>query len=95
MRRRLLLSTLGALLLASASGSQLLHGARHRRRRRRGSRRCWYHGGNWKVYVVSWNVAPYPLTSEEAILAAAAGTDPDITITRNAAADFLCPIQGP
>lgn len=53
-----------------------------------------YHGGHWKVYVVSWNVDPYPLTSEEAILAAAIGPDPDITIARNAGADFLCPIQG-
>jgi hypothetical protein len=53
-----------------------------------------YHGGHWKVYVVSWNVDPYPLTSEEAILAAAMGADPDITITRRADLDFLCPIQG-
>lgn len=44
--------------------------------------------------MVSWNVDPYALTSEGAILAAAAGIDPDITITRNADADFLCPIQG-
>ena len=57
-----------------------------------------YHGGHRAVYVVSWNVAHYPLTSYDpltshaAIMAAhAAG---DIEVTRNAAADFLCPIRG-
>ena len=51
-----------------------------------------YHGGHWAVYVVSWNVDQYPLTSHEAIMAAhGAG---DIEVTRNAAADFLCPIRG-
>lgn len=49
-----------------------------------------YHGGHWKVFVVSGGITP-DLTSEAAILAAAtAGT---ITLTRNADADFLCPIQ--
>jgi hypothetical protein len=43
------------------------------------------------VNVVTWNVAPYLLTSDEAVLAAAAAGD--VTITRNPAADFLCPIQ--
>ncbi|MEP6694520.1 MAG: hypothetical protein ABJB39_07740 [Chloroflexota bacterium] len=50
-----------------------------------------YHGGFWKVYVVSWNVAQRPLTSQSAILAAQAAGD--ITVTRNAALDFRCPIQ--
>ena len=51
-----------------------------------------YHGGHWAVYVVSWNVAQYPLTSYDAIMAAQrAGA---IVITRNAAEDFLCPIRG-
>ena len=50
-----------------------------------------YHGGHWAVYVVTWNVAPYLLTSDEAVLTAAAAGD--VTITRNPAADFLCPIQ--
>lgn len=50
-----------------------------------------YHGGQWAVYVVSWNVAMYPLTSESAIWAAEQAGD--IEITRNADADFLCPIQ--
>lgn len=51
-----------------------------------------YHGGHWKVYVVSWNVAQYPLTSHAAIMAAhGAG---DIEVTRRADLDFLCPIQG-
>ena len=50
-----------------------------------------YHGGRWAVHVVTWHVAPYLLTSEDAILAAAAAGD--VTITRVAANDFLCPIQ--
>jgi hypothetical protein len=51
-----------------------------------------YHGGHWAVYVVSWNVDPYQLRSYAAIMAADdAG---HISISRNAAADFLCPIQG-
>jgi hypothetical protein len=50
-----------------------------------------YHGGQWQVYLVSWNVAMYPLTSDEAIAEAAAAGD--ITITRASELDFLCPIQ--
>ncbi len=50
-----------------------------------------YHGGHWQVYIVSWNVAQYPLTSVDAILTAEAAGD--ITITRAAELDFLCPIQ--
>lgn len=50
-----------------------------------------YHGGHWKFHAVTWNVAAYPLTSEAAILTAAAAGD--VTVTRNAANDFLCPIQ--
>ena len=45
-----------------------------------------YHGGHWKVFVVTGNTAG--LTSEAAILAAAG-----VTITRRADLDFLCPIQ--
>jgi hypothetical protein len=50
-----------------------------------------YHGGHWQVYTVSWNVAPYPLTSVGAI--STAGAAGDISITRAADLDFLCPIQ--
>ena len=50
-----------------------------------------YHGGHWAVYEVSWNVAPYLLTSDEAVMAAEAAGD--VTVERNTAADFLCPIQ--
>jgi len=50
-----------------------------------------YHGGHWQVYLVSWNVAMVPLTSDEAIAEAVASGD--ITITRAAQLDFLCPIQ--
>jgi hypothetical protein len=50
-----------------------------------------YHGGHWQVFLVSWNVPMYALTSDEAI--AEAEDDGDITITRAAEMDFLCPIQ--
>ena len=50
-----------------------------------------YHGGHWAFHSVTWNVAPYLLTSEDAVLAASAAGD--VTITRVAANDFLCPIQ--
>jgi hypothetical protein len=50
-----------------------------------------YHGGSWRVFDVSWNVSSYPLTSAGAVLAAAAAGK--VTITRNADADFRCPIQ--
>ena len=56
-----------------------------------GPRSAGYHGGHWKVYVVSWNVAQRPLTSAAAIaVAASAG---DVTISRMPDLDFLCPIQ--
>jgi len=50
-----------------------------------------YHGGDWKFFAVTWNVAPYLLTSDEAVLAAAA--EGDVTVTRVPQNDFLCPIQ--
>ena len=50
-----------------------------------------YHGGHWKFYAVTWNVAPYLLTSESAVLTAASSGD--VTMTRIPANDFLCPIQ--
>src|SRR5260370_21898064 len=52
-----------------------------------------YHGGHWKVFIVTFNAEATPvlLTSQAAVLAAqSAGT---VTVTRNASADFLCPIQ--
>ncbi len=52
-----------------------------------------YHGGDWKVFTVSFNSGATPglLTSEKAVLnAQSAGM---LTVTRNAAADFRCPIQ--
>lgn len=51
-----------------------------------------YHGGKWAVHEVSFNVSPYPLTSEEAVLAAAQAGD--VTVVRLPGADFKCPIQG-
>ncbi len=50
-----------------------------------------YNGGHWAFNAVTWNVAPYLLTSEAAVLAAAAAGD--VTVTRVPANDFLCPIQ--
>ena len=52
-----------------------------------------YHGGHWKVFTVTFNSENTPalLTSEQAVLSAQnAGM---VTVTRNAAADFLCPVQ--
>lgn len=50
-----------------------------------------YNGGSWAVYLVTFDVAPYSLTSDEAVLAAQAAGD--VTVTRNSAADFRCPVQ--
>jgi hypothetical protein len=50
-----------------------------------------YHGGHWKFFGVTWNVTPYLLTSEAAVLAAAAADD--VTVTRVPDNDFKCPIQ--
>jgi hypothetical protein len=50
-----------------------------------------YHGGHWKFHSVTFVVAPYVLTSEAAVLAAAAAGD--VTITRVEENDFRCPIQ--
>jgi hypothetical protein len=51
-----------------------------------------YHGGDWQVWLVSFNdgVTPYLLTSDEAV--AAAQTAGDVTVTRAPNADFRCPI---
>ncbi len=52
-----------------------------------------YHGGHWIVFTVTFNagVTPVLLTSEQAVLSVQnAGM---VTVTRNAAADFLCPVQ--
>lgn len=50
-----------------------------------------YHGGDWMFFAVTWNVAPYLLTSAGAVLAAAAAGD--VTVTRVGGNDFKCPIQ--
>jgi hypothetical protein len=51
-----------------------------------------YHGGNWQVWLVTFNggVTPYLLTSDEAVTAAE--TAGDVTVTRAAGADFRCPV---
>lgn len=53
-----------------------------------------YHGGRWAVHLVDFadGVAPYLLTSDEAVHAAhQAG---HVTVTRVTAADFVCPVAG-
>lgn len=50
-----------------------------------------FRGGHWAFHAVTFTVAPYLLTSEAAIEAAAVAGD--VTITRVPANDFLCPIQ--
>jgi hypothetical protein len=51
-----------------------------------------YHGGNWQVWLVTFNdgVTPYLLTSDEAVAAAQAAGD--VTVVRAPDADFRCPI---
>ena len=52
-----------------------------------------YHGGHWKVFIVTFNegVTPFLLRSQAEVLSAqSAGS---ITVTRNGPADFLCPVQ--
>ncbi len=53
-----------------------------------------YHGGRWAVHVVRWapGVTPRLLTSDEAVHAAAAAGQ--VQITRMPAADFVCPVAG-
>jgi hypothetical protein len=50
-----------------------------------------YHGGAWRFFAVTWNVTPYLLTSETAVLDAQ--TTGDVTVTRFPEMDFRCPIQ--
>jgi hypothetical protein len=52
-----------------------------------------YHGGLWAVSTVTFNtgVTPYLLTSDEAVFAAEGAGD--VTVARNGAADFRCPVQ--
>jgi hypothetical protein len=49
-----------------------------------------FHGGDWEVFTVTFNVTPYLLTSGSAV--AAAATKGDVTVTRQPAQDFRCPI---
>ena len=51
-----------------------------------------YHGGAWEVFTVTFNdgVTPLVLTSDDAVFAALQAGD--VTVTRNAPADFRCPV---
>ena len=52
-----------------------------------------YTGGDWAVHQVTFTSAPYLLTSDEAVASAEAAGD--VTVIRDAAADFRCPITRP
>ena len=54
-----------------------------------------YTGGDWAVHQVTFNpgVTPYLLTSDEAV--AEAEAEGDVTVVRDASADFRCPITRP
>lgn len=54
-----------------------------------------YTGGDWAVSRVTFKVGvtPYLLTSDEDVMAALAAGD--VTVSRDAAADFRCPITRP
>lgn len=49
-----------------------------------------YRGGRWAVSTVTFNVDPYVLTSDEAVLAAQAAGD--VTVTRAPSLDNRCPV---
>jgi len=49
-----------------------------------------FHGGDWEVFTVTFNVPPYLLTSGSAV--ATAASKGKVTITRQPAQDFRCPI---
>lgn len=50
-----------------------------------------YRGGHWAFHRVTWNVAPYLLDSDDAVVAAAAAGA--VAVTRVPENDFRCPIQ--
>ncbi|HEX5947942.1 MAG TPA: hypothetical protein VFZ45_00100 [Actinomycetota bacterium] len=52
-----------------------------------------YNGGAWEVHRVTFTVEPYLLTSDEDVMAALAAGD--VTVTRDASADFRCPVTFP
>jgi hypothetical protein len=49
-----------------------------------------YHGGDWEFFSVTFNTAPYLLTSGDAVMAAAARGD--VTVVRVPGNDFRCPV---
>jgi hypothetical protein len=52
-----------------------------------------YHGGHWKVFIVTFNsgVTPFLLKSQTEVLTAQSANQ--VTVTRTGNADFLCPVQ--
>jgi hypothetical protein len=54
-----------------------------------------YNGGRWMRFQVTWNIPVedrYLLTSAEAVVAAASGATPDVTIASQPDAQFVCPV---
>jgi hypothetical protein len=51
-----------------------------------------YHGGDWQVFLVTFNseVTPFPLTSADAVATAEALGQ--VTVTRAPTDDFRCPV---
>lgn len=51
-----------------------------------------YHGGAWQVFAVTFTsgTTPYLLRSDDAVFAARAAGD--VTVARDAGADFRCPV---
>jgi hypothetical protein len=49
-----------------------------------------YHGGDWQLFIVTWNTTPYLLTSASAV--ATAATKGHISVIRDGEHDFRCPI---
>ena len=51
-----------------------------------------YHGGRWKVYVVTWQSdAPVPMFTSAAAVEASIESG-DLSVMRMPAADFVCPV---
>src|SRR3989441_1299747 len=52
-----------------------------------------YHGGHWKVFTVTFNQGATPVLLKSQAAGFAAQSAGTVTVTRNASADFLCPVQ--
>jgi hypothetical protein len=53
-----------------------------------------FHGGDWEVFTVTFNSGVKPYLLESGAEVAAAAQRGDVTVTRQPAQDFRCPITG-